>query len=263
MEDLNQLTTEMLTSIKALESEKQMYSQEILRLRKQVSGHMGVENSNYGGNRKIGVDTPKNQILVLGDGLAQNFRSILDRCLNSRFVITTVVKQNALLDEVVYNIVQLTKTFTKNDYVVVMGGMVNLLNGIRVKEETIKKLEEVRNYTNLVIFSVPLWENNLLLNKFINEHNKMIFQRICIRNDSVTFLHFNAIINSWYFVFKNNLHIKYIGKVLIAQALKNKICRNLDHTVTLRYRNDNRLYNTLKDSYNRDLEENFSDNSFL
>ena len=62
----------------------------------------------------------------------------MDKDVNNTFNISAVIKSNAFVNDVVKNILDLTKYFCKNDYVIVVGGISNSLKGVRIEEETIQ-----------------------------------------------------------------------------------------------------------------------------
>ncbi|CAG9771056.1 unnamed protein product [Ceutorhynchus assimilis] len=209
-EDLKQTSNEMVISIQTLEHDNRALRQEVMKLKSdlcQQATALGQSDQSSGEVRNL--ETPKGKILILGDSLAYNIRNGLSRHLKYNFDISSVIKPNALIGDVVSDILRLAKNFDTNDYVVVMGGSVNLLNGIRVEEETIERLRVDKGYTNLILFSVPLWSDNSLLNKFINEHNKMMYDKVLSEQNGSLFLHFNAVVRSLEFFYRDGLFIAY------------------------------------------------------
>lgn len=167
----------------------------------------------------------KNSILILGDSNATEFSKILSHLLGDDYIITSYVKHNAMFGEIIGDIQNLTKNFTKKDYVIIMGGSVDALKGSLPKPLDINKLKSVSNYTNLVLFSVPLWKNRIVLNNYINEFNKTIYYELIVNlnKDRVLFININSIINYTKFIFRRGSSIKYSGKRKLLETVSELI----------------------------------------
>ncbi|CAG9774003.1 unnamed protein product [Ceutorhynchus assimilis] len=225
LEELTALNNNLRVSCEVLEKENDMAARETKRLRGEVfhlksCREVHAEQMNAGSqNAKEKGDVvtpPKNNIFILGDGLAKGFRDIVERCMGKEYHVSALIKENALLDDVVKEVFNYTRHFDKKDYVILMAGVTNLVKGRHIEEKTIQTIKSVGKYTNVIICSVPLWKNNTLVNNFINEYNKMMSNRLCNGDMSNCFLHFNAFIGNKdiYFNYNNNnLYIKYRGKL--------------------------------------------------
>ncbi|KAG5882028.1 hypothetical protein JTB14_023081 [Gonioctena quinquepunctata] len=168
----------------------------------------------------------KNNILILGDSNAIDFATILRDMCNDEYSVTSFIKHNALLDQILEGVINLTKDYGRKDYVIIMGGLVNMMKGVDAHESVTDILKQISLYTNIIVLSVPLWRNRIVLNSFIDKHNIKMHYELCLNNGnnkSVTFLNVNSILNSKSFFVRKILSIKYHGKVLVGEHIKNII----------------------------------------
>ncbi|KAK9674753.1 hypothetical protein QE152_g40882, partial [Popillia japonica] len=82
----------------------------------------------------------KSKILILGDSHVRSMSSILQKLTDNTFEILTITKSNALFQNVIENLSDLTKSFTMDDYVVLLAGANNILKNQDVSTSVISKL---------------------------------------------------------------------------------------------------------------------------
>lgn len=175
-------------------------------------------NSTHGKIHSQGFEK-KNNILILGDSNSTDFASILRKRCNNEYSVTSFIKHNALLDHILDDVINLTKYYGKKDYVVLMGGLVNMVKGLDVHDSVINILKQISLRTNIILLSVPLWKNRLVLNNLINKHNIRMYSELCLNNESVTFLNVNSILSNKFFFIRKMLFMKYVGKLLIGERI--------------------------------------------
>ena len=74
--------------------------------------------------------------------------------------------------------VSLSKTFTKDDYIIFMLGSVNAITGRTPKNESILKILELSRKTNVIILGPSLRLRRPILNSFIHEQNTLLLNVI-------------------------------------------------------------------------------------
>lgn len=116
-----------------------------------------------------------NQILILGDDLSKNVVLKLKKKLcDSKYKISAIVKPGALLHQVIENMELLTKNFTINDYVIIVGGSNDIDSKTTPSFRTICKKLKLCTHTNVIFSSVPFFKNNYknyLKNSHIYKYN--------------------------------------------------------------------------------------------
>ena len=223
LEEMKNTNRDMVNAIRLLENDNEAFRQQSTQQKREASSYSEITTD-------YREDGKRQSIIIYGDDLANNLRNVLDGCLHKKFKITATIKVNAPLEEIVRDIDETTTQLTKKDYVIVMGGLVNILNGLQVKDDVIQNFRKVNERTNLIVFSVPLWNENQILNNFINNHNKYLCNRIYESNICKFFMHFNAIVHSKKFYFNDNIHINFRGKVMVAKAIRTLIMGNRAQT---------------------------------
>ncbi|KAK9728121.1 hypothetical protein QE152_g18109 [Popillia japonica] len=79
-----------------------------------------TENISYKCNSKN--KSNQNRVLLLGDSHSRNMTHLLTKHISGNTVISTIFKPNAPLKHVIEDVENLTRSFTKNDVLVIMGG---------------------------------------------------------------------------------------------------------------------------------------------
>ncbi|KAG5889495.1 hypothetical protein JTB14_026499 [Gonioctena quinquepunctata] len=79
-------------------------------------------------------DNLKKNILILGDSHSIDFLNILNNIVPDDYIVQTIIKHNAQLEDIIVDLRNLTKTFTLSDYVILSGGLTNALRGKGVND---------------------------------------------------------------------------------------------------------------------------------
>lgn len=166
----------------------------------------------------------RNRILVLADQQGYNVQMNLQSLVGSKYAVTSYSKPNAQLSEVLSSEKELLKSFTKNDFVVILGG-INDKNPIEFQYVIRNYLKNLNN-TNIIISEVPY--NNFLCEKKLNYELKFI----CNQFVNTTFVDMdysrylpnrdNFALQLSRYILKEVLHIEYKRKYLTYYYTKPK-----------------------------------------
>lgn len=112
----------------------------------------------------------KNQILILSDenNINWQIRKLLDLQL---YETMSIKKPGALLDQVMENIEILTKNFTLQDFVIIIGGSNDIKNKRIPLFRSICNKLKLCSHTNILFASVPYVENKQNCNRHIYKFN--------------------------------------------------------------------------------------------
>lgn len=116
------------------------------------------------------------KILILGDSNSRDASRYIMKFLNSEYKVLNICKPNAKLEDVTSDIVQLTKDFNVNDFVIIIGGANNIIKGFSFKLGSIKDIVIPLNHTNVIFITVPYWRNKYIYNKLVSEFNTNLFK---------------------------------------------------------------------------------------
>ncbi|KAG5888770.1 hypothetical protein JTB14_021513 [Gonioctena quinquepunctata] len=163
-EDLNDLMTKQESKIKEL---KKCIDQ------MNKNSHMVFE-----GDKKAAGTQTENIKKVYTEDTATSER----RIPNTKKKLTSFIKHNALLDQILEGVINLTKVYGRKDYVIIMSGLVNMMKGVDVHESVTDILKQISLYTNIIVLSVPLWRNRIVLNSFIDKQNIKMHYELCLNN---------------------------------------------------------------------------------
>ncbi|KAK4878180.1 hypothetical protein RN001_010686 [Aquatica leii] len=184
-------------------------------------------------NMKVSVknDKPlapiKQSILILGDSQTRDMGLMLKTLLNKSSVnILNIFKPNALLEDVISDVKKLTREFTSNDYVVIIGGSNNAIMGARMNVKQIStKLRELMNKINIVIMSTPYWHNckENWVNEVIQQNNSKLYSYLSGSGsqDNFRYIDVNSELATRDFT-KHGLHMNSAGKVKLLKRLIQK-----------------------------------------
>ncbi|CAG9761200.1 unnamed protein product [Ceutorhynchus assimilis] len=170
MDEVRKMSESMLTSIKVLESENQQYSCEINRLediiRKLKSANAKPENNSHIPYSKqvLRKEDKRKKILILCDEAGRGLNGLLEKKFKQDYCVQCIIKPGAPYVDVIHNMEQLVKDFTKSDCVIVLAGsnefqqgmlartplMVQLLEGMKNELSNLRKeINELRNETGV------------------------------------------------------------------------------------------------------------------
>ncbi|XP_054279932.1 uncharacterized protein LOC128998024 [Macrosteles quadrilineatus] len=169
---------------------------------------------------------PKKKILILADShgrhLAPNLSSIWQK---SGHDISCIFKPNAIMKEVLSDAKILTKSFTKSDTLVVLGGSNDEVSQAeRNYCETIRILLENTTHTNIIISALPYRHHVPGLNNRIWFLNTNI-EKLVAQHKHASFLAINKLPRHLYT--QHGLHFNKQGKKTIAFMIRDILCPKL------------------------------------
>lgn len=164
----------------------------------------------------------KNKILILSDKTLGNLREKLTYALEEKFSITAIIKPNASFENIVEDIENLSKDFSKNDYIIVQGGLVNAKRGVGIARNVFPAINNACSRTNLLFISLPFWRDRYVLNGFIKRINDEIYKEIYMKPENsgtVKFLDINDTIRFDHFNYNPNITMKKQGVNLLMRMI--------------------------------------------
>lgn len=155
----------------------------------------------------------KNKILILSDSQGRNSAALLNKLLDYNYSVQSVCKPNAMFDDVVSDVDNLSKYFTRNDFVIILAGSNNVLKHKPISQETFEKLYCVSKRVNLIYTAIPYWKNNCDLNNSLFNFNKTIFNNLKLFNvEGRYFVETNEIIDIYSDKYNRDFHLNVSGK---------------------------------------------------
>lgn len=137
----------------------------------------------------------KKQLLLAYDELGHFVPKLLSENLFfSDYIMRAVEKNRGTLDEIIENIENLTKSYTKQDFVIIFGGKNDSAQNFEINYIALEELIENLQHTNTIILGTPYWFGKDRINKFVDMNNQH-FQKICAKYSSAHFLDVNKIIH--------------------------------------------------------------------
>lgn len=207
--------------------------------------HVSLKSNTSGSNpdceklKKTLINENKNnklrmpKLLVLCDSHGRGLSSILKDLIGDRFHVEVFFKPNATVKQIVEDIQNLTKYFTTDDHVVIIGGTndVNSNNIIRC----VTKIANLCFKTNVIISTIPYrydtphWN----VNQNIYMINKRIYKSISNfrrYNSNICVLDFNLHLNCNNYVV-DGVHLNKSGKQILGENLSNVLIQRVNHPV--------------------------------
>lgn len=171
---------------------------------------------------RVGPQGPR--LLFLGDSQGRSMGSILRDILGKLYLVESIFKPNALFEDVVRDITNLTMGFTKTDYVVVQAGTNNVLRKRMISDEVLKNLVRSLTHTNLILVSVPYWrkDSRLIHNHLVYTSNLRMYNTVLSTGQSIYYIDIDSLIAE-YDMFFRGLHIKDGTKANIAGYISHLI----------------------------------------
>ena len=114
------------------------------------------------------------KIVILTDDYGRHIDKIVNRKIdNNIYKVQVIIKPGATFNQIIENLESLTKSYTSNDHVIIIGGYNNFNNKRRYPlfKDLGKKAMNCSN-TNLTISTAPLKHSKV--NKFIHKYNKKL-----------------------------------------------------------------------------------------
>lgn len=170
----------------------------------------------------------KSRVLVVADSQGRDlFRYVRNMFPKDDFQIQIIFKPNATFTQVTADIRNLSKTYGKTDYVVIIGGsndaLVRKLNLLTVK--TVSEILTPLNNTNVILFSVPYFEGHKNLAKTVYKINMTLYSGVLTVNKNqsdIIYCDTNTFLDKTCFT-SAGIHLNHKGKLRLANQLKNSI----------------------------------------
>lgn len=171
-------------------------------------------------NTSFNVRLPK--MLLLGDSHGRNLGPILKDLCFKKFEILSIFKPNAKLGQIVEDIFKLTKHFTHEDVVIVLGGTNDFTDG-RISKSILKKILFVSKYTNVIMNNVPYRYDSPGKNKFIYNFNKYLYNatenfKNCQRTQNIILNDINGFLIPKDYT-QRGLHLNAGGKKKLGESI--------------------------------------------
>ena len=159
---------------------------------------------------------PTKKVLILADSHGRQISSLLSGKLPSNFSVTGVFKPNGRFADVTSELDTHTKTFTKRDTVIIIGGQNDInLGGHFSPDQHVDKLQRAAQNTNIVISTLPFWYNKPTLCTEIRHANNELKRHL--RDTNVTLFELNFLSEKHFT--RHGLHLNSVGKLALGNAL--------------------------------------------
>ena len=204
--ELNIVNRNMISSIRTLEQENDIYAKELQKLRGELN-NKEASNTNKSVNVVHSIvgqshtDTRtfstmrtnirikrRQQALVIGDENVRGFASLIKSCTKNNFDVNCQWQKKMKFDDTINLCKQLSQKFTKEDYVIVLWGSDSAIKGYSMRGDKVDILLDACKHTNLILIGPPLYFNRPVLNGIIQEHNATIINTLERRTERIYFL---------------------------------------------------------------------------
>lgn len=146
---------------------------------------------------------PKHRVMLFADQTGYGMRKVLQNCLGSTFIVTSIIKPHAPMSEILNSCADFCKDFTNTDFVIIMGGS-NDTNPLKLQSVLYCKLNEMK-HTNLLV-------GKIYKSKYLNV--RMLNNLLKLTCDNCT--------NASYITMDTNLHDEvpyFMNKILASKIL--------------------------------------------
>lgn len=191
---------------------------------KNISGSKKHERLNEVGTQKVTYRNQQRQnngfpqLLILSDSHGRNlYNNIMTVWPNCTFNVSCIFKPNAGLSGVVNDLKALTESFTKEDYVVVIGGTNDVVHEGRQLIKTFQCILDRTSHTNVIMAGLPYRHDIPGWNNKISLINLELEKLVHYKSDA-TFLAINDLPRHMYT--HHGLHFNRSGKIKISQMIK-------------------------------------------
>lgn len=196
-------------------------------------------------DKPLGHPKVSGRVLLLADSHGRGAADILKEKLK-RFEVSSIFKPNAMFNEVVQDLRALTADFDKQDYVIVMAGINDILSFHQITRKKLENVLRILTHTNIVFVSIPYWPGRRVLNNIIYQANSNIYNEIMAASPghTVFFVDVNYLIDFTHMT-RSGLHLRFSGKHLVFNYISDIINFNCS---TVHVCNDNLIYLTKSDN---------------
>lgn len=174
-------------------------------------------------------EVPKlHKVKIVSDSHGRHINSLLTEQLPGSFKITSVIKPNAVMRNVIGNHSNVGDNLTKNDFLIIIGGTNDITNDLFDLKEMLNfvnlTFEENKN-TNVILSYIPFRHDKPELNKIIHRINQR-FKQLSKRYQHTECLPLHQIDRSCYT--QHGLHLNFSGKVKYVNKLRYSILDTID-----------------------------------
>ncbi len=161
---------------------------------------------------------PIKKVLILADSHGRQISSLLSEKLPTNFSAMCVFKPNGRFADVSSELDTHTKTLTKRDTVIIIGGQNDInLGGHFTPEEHVDK-RPAQN-TNIVVSTLPFWYNKPTVCKEISHANNQL--KLHLRDTHVKLFELNFLSEKHFT--RHGLHLNLVGKHALGSELAKHI----------------------------------------
>uniref|UniRef100_A0A8D8T3Y6 FLYWCH-type domain-containing protein n=1 Tax=Cacopsylla melanoneura TaxID=428564 RepID=A0A8D8T3Y6_9HEMI len=169
---------------------------------------------------------PKAKVLLISDSMLRDVGQVLSSVLPYS-TVSSVIYPNATFDNVIHSLSELSKGYTKQDYVIIMGGTNNIHN---LEPNTsahinLSPIYEINKFTNIILCSIPYrYDTWAFLNSNIYNTNTILYQKC--RQNRISFISCNTFLQSQHFTLQG-LHLNKHGKKVLSHKIKSFVLTDL------------------------------------
>lgn len=116
---------------------------------------------------------------MLADSQGRKCGEILSNLFNKNYYETLcLVKPNACIEQLCEHIKNLTSDFTKQDYVILLGGTNNALSNKYITSTFLDSFRELLSHTNCIIILTPFWNRHTHFNSIVLQNNLLLYNNL-------------------------------------------------------------------------------------
>lgn len=183
-----------------------------------------VGSPSTNGNALDDRDSIVNNILLLGDSYGRHIADFLRENLSLNTTVTSIIKPNAKLEDIVCNVKALTTNFTSNDWVLIVGGS----NDFPMRTSSRADLLEMYRYvcescknTKVLFCGVPYRYDVTEFDEDIFLLDELYYDLVS-SYDNCKFIDINFYLNRSHYT-RHGLHFNIKGKRLLGQRFLESI----------------------------------------
>lgn len=163
------------------------------------------------------------KIYLFADSHGRECAQLLINFLPFNCQVFSLFKPNAILESVISEIEKMTEELTEDDFVVIFGGVNNILKNCSILNTTIERISKIAYKLNVIFFSIPFWFGRHDLDWVIRETNVNMCKKLCLL-DKLFFIDPNQFLTKHDYT-QHGLHLMQSGKkklmTLVVNIVKN------------------------------------------
>lgn len=187
------------------------------------------------------VPNVKNKILILADSHGRNLSYMLKNELNNDYEVSSIFHPNASLNQVTKDISVLVSTFTKKDFVIVIGGTNDLEKNVTFNfDQCLKHITDCTSHTNLILTNIPPRFDKYIHDTLHMRLNSKLqtFSQHCSHMELVDLM----VLERKDFT-NHGLHLNYKGKTKLIKSIYEVICKDVSRIQITSNEDQNRFKN--------------------